>query len=295
MPFAKLENRGILTISGSDREAFLQGLVSNDVAVAMQGKPLWAALLTPQGKFKHDFFVLGQNDQLLLECEGGDRLIDLGRTLRRFILRSDVTLGIENKLDTVVAWGDEAVSAYSSADVSPFADGLSFIDPRLSEMGVRILAPAETVRATLTADGLSEVGADIWHAHRIALGVPDGSLDLDVEKSILLEAGFDELNGVDWAKGCYMGQELTARTKYRGLIKRRLVPVSVEGAEITSGDDVTFEDRVVGTVKSVAATGTSALATLKLEAVTGKSRPLRSGKAVLTPCLPTWLALPSSP
>lgn len=295
MPFAHLEYRGILTISGSDREAFLQGLVSNDVAVAMQEKPVWAALLTPQGKFKHDFFILGQNGRLLLECEGGDRLIDLGRTLRRFILRSDVNLGIENNMDTLVVWGEEATGICRSGDVLPFADGLSFSDPRLPELGVRILAPAATVRAALEAEGIGETSVDEWHSHRIALGVPDGSRDMDVEKSTLLEAGFDELNGVDWVKGCYMGQELTARTKYRGLIKRRLVPVSVEGAEIASGDDVMFEDRVVGSVKSVAITGKSALANLKLEAVTGKSRPLRSGEAVLTPCLPTWLALPSKP
>jgi len=293
MPFAQLENRGVLTVSGSDRLAFLQGLVSNDVAPAMQGKPVWAALLTPQGKYKHDFFILGRGDTLLLECEGGDRLMDLGRSLRRFILRSDIVLGIEKDLATFVVWGDEAGDFYGDGNTASFADGLAFADPRLPEMGVRILAQADAAREALAESGIDETGIDAWHAHRIALGVPDGSLDLDIEKSILLEAGFDELHGIDWGKGCYMGQELTARTKYRGLLKRRLVPVSIEGGAVRTGDDISAGDRVVGSVKSVSASGESALATLRLDAMDGKAGSLMSGKSLISPRLPAWLSLPA--
>lgn len=292
MPFAQLENRGILTVSGSDREAFLQGLVSNDVSLAMQGKPVWAALLTPQGKYKHDFFIISDGDRLVLECEGEDRLIDLGRTLRRFVLRSDVTLGIEKDARSFVVWGDEAVVTDCAANVFPFAGGLLFPDPRLQGMGLRVLAPAESARKTLAELDVEESNTDNWHSHRISLGVPDGSRDLEVEKTILLEAGFDELNGVDWVKGCYMGQELTARTKYRGLVKRRLIPVSIDGGDVRPGDDVTADNRVIGTVKSVTAGGDTALSTLKLDAISGKLGQITAGDAVLTPSLPAWISLP---
>lgn len=293
MPFSQLENRGVLTVAGSDREPFLQGLISNDVSQAAQGKPVWAALLTPQGKYKHDFFVVSQGDRLLLECEGGERLMDLGRTLRRFILRSDVTLGIEGEFTTFVVWEDE-LPGISEDGVDVFADGLAFADPRLSGMGFRILASANAARDSLIGAGLEEAEIDSWHAHRISLGVPDGSRDMDVEKSILLEAGFDELHGVDWVKGCYMGQELTARTKYRGLVKRRLVPVTVDGGTVQYGDDVTAGERVIGTVKSVSASGDNALTTLKLDAISGKAGAITVGGAVLTPKLPPWMSLPQA-
>ncbi|MEQ9489214.1 MAG: folate-binding protein [Alphaproteobacteria bacterium] len=291
MPFTELTDRGVLTVAGADRESFLQGLVSNDVAAAMQGQPVWAALLSPQGKYKHDFFILADGDRLLLDCEGGDRLMDLGRTLRKFILRSDVTLGIEKDVSALVVWGEDAAGLADGNGVIDFAGGKCFADPRLPSMGVRILAPAEPARAALSDAGLIEGPVEAWHAWRIAMGVPDGSRDLDVEKSILLEAGFDELHGIDWKKGCYMGQELTARTKYRGLVKRRLVPVRVDGDGVAAGADITLEGRVVGTLKSVALPEKMALATLRLDAIKQDTGPLKSGDAVLVPDVPGWLSL----
>lgn len=291
MPFTELTDRGVLTVAGADRESFLQGLVSNDVAVAMQGQPVWAALLSPQGKYKHDFFILADGDRLLLDCEGGDRLMDLGRTLRKFILRSDVTLGIEKGVSAFVAWGEDAAGLSDAKGVADFAGGKCFTDPRLKSMGARILAPAEPARAALLDAGLAEGTVEAWHAWRIAMGVPDGSRDMDVEKSILLEAGFDELHGIDWKKGCYMGQELTARTKYRGLVKRRLVPVRVDGDGASAGADITLDGRIVGTLKSVALPERMALATLRLDAIKQDKEPLKSGDAVLVPDVPEWLSL----
>jgi hypothetical protein len=124
---------------------------------------------------------------------------------------------------------------------------------------------------------------------RLSLGVPDGSRDLVVEKAILLEAGFDELHGVDWDKGCYMGQELTARTKYRGLIKKRLMPVAVEGPLPEPGTTITLGDHEAGEIRS--SRGEIALALLRLEAVDEAAKnqiPLRAGGAKLTPIKPGW-------
>jgi folate-binding protein YgfZ len=129
-----------------------------------------------------------------------------------------------------------------------------------------------------------------WDAHRLSLGLPDGSRDLEAEKTVLLEAGFDELGGVSWTKGCYMGQELTARTRYRGLLKRRLVPVSVAGAMPAPGTPVLRDGAEVGTMRS----GRDALglAVLRLEALSAGG--LACGAATLTPRIPDWMRLPES-
>ena len=126
---------------------------------------------------------------------------------------------------------------------------------------------------------------------RLPLGVPDGSRDLQVEKALLLENGFDELNGVDWKKGCYMGQELTARTKYRALIKKRLFPVRVEGTLPEAGTPVHQNGEEVGEVRS--GMGDRALAMLKLEAA--RTGPLTAGDARIVPEIPTWMRLPENP
>jgi hypothetical protein len=149
-------------------------------------------------------------------------------------------------------------------------------DPRLPEAGCRCL----------TTDDLPTTAADRdYDAHRLALGLPNGPPDLEADKTLLLEAGFDELGGVSWDKGCYMGQELTARTKYRGLIKRRLVPVTLS-APVPVGTPVTTGDTEIGTLRSSA--GNLALATLRLDAL---DKPLHAGSAQVTPQIPAWMHL----
>ena len=227
---AYLPERGVIAVSGPDRVDFLQGLVSNDVALAAPGKAVWAALLSPQGKWLADFFVLTDGERLLLDCEAAQVAMLVPR-LSRYRLRAQVTVAdVSGAFAVHAAWGD----------VAP-AGGLVAMDPRVAEAGWRVLAPAPLAGA---------VDAALWDAHRLALGLPDGSRDLEADKTVLLEAGFDELHGVSWTKGCYMGQELTARTKYRGLIKRRLVKVSVEGDLPPPGTVVTRDGVEVGILRS---------------------------------------------
>ena len=199
----------MIELGGEDRITFLQGLVSNDVTQARPGHAVWAALLTPQGKWLADFFILADAERLLLDCERG-QVAMLMQRLSRFRLRSKATLRLAEELCVYAAW-DGALTEH----------GISAPDPRLPEAGLRLLSATPLPTTALEVD---------WDRHRLALGLPDGSRDLEAEKTVLLEAGFDELNGILRTKGCYMGQELTARTKYRGLVKRRLVPVGVSGA-----------------------------------------------------------------
>ena len=269
---ALLPARGVIELAGDDAVSFLQGLVSNDVALAVPGRAVWAALLTPQGKWLADFFIFSDGARLLLEVER-DQVPMLVQRLGRFRLRAKVTLSdVSQALHVHAAWD-------GTPDIA--AGVIAAPDPRLPDAGWRLLAP-ELLPATATAEA--------WDEHRLALGLPDGSRDLEAEKTVLLEAGFDELGGVSWSKGCYMGQELTARTKYRGLVKRRLVPVAIHGAPPPPGTPV-LRDRIeVGAMRS--SRGDIGLAQLRLEAISAKS--LTCGDAVLSPRPPAWMNLPET-
>lgn len=285
---AIVERRGVLAIGGTDRIAFLQGIVSNDVAKTASGRAIWAAFLTPQGKYLHDFFLLPDGDRLLLEGEA-ERLPDLAKRLRIYKLRSKVEIE-PIEMVVAVAWGADALGTLGLPEeagaLAPLAGGLAFVDPRLPALGARLLLPPEEARGALEAAGLEIAPAEKWDRLRIGLGVPDGSRDLEVERSILLESGFDELGGVDWDKGCYLGQELTARTRYRGLVKKRLVPVAIEGPAPEPGTPVLAEGKEAGVLRS-SADGLG-LALLRLEHL---EAPLMAGEARLTPRPPAWLKL----
>jgi folate-binding protein YgfZ len=265
---ALLPRRGVVDIAGEDRVGFLQGLVSNDVTKAAPGTAVWAALLTPQGKWLADFFILSDGERLLLDCER-DQAAMLIAKLARFRLRAKVAIrDISGTVWVHAAWDGRPEIA--GAVMAP--------DPRLPQAWARILT-----REPLAANATEAE----WDLHRLALGLPDGSRDLEPEKTVLLEAGFDELHGVSWSKGCYLGQELTARTKYRGLVKRRLVPVEVAGTLPEPGTPVLAEGREVGAMRS--GRETRGLALLRLEAL---GEPLSCGAATLIPRVPDWMRLP---
>jgi folate-binding protein YgfZ len=265
---AALPDRDVIEVSGEDRVGFLQGLVSNDVAEAAAGRAVWAALLTPQGKWLADFFIFSDGERLLLDCEQTQTAALLQR-LSRFRLRSKVALRAAEELGVYAAW-----------DGAPPVAAIGAPDPRLEEAGWRLLSATPLPTTALEAD---------WVQHRLALGLPDGSRDLEPEKTVLLEAGFDELHGVSWTKGCYMGQELTARTKYRGLLKRRLVPVTVDGRLPPPGTPVLRDGTEVGTMRS--GLGQSGLAVLRIDALLDV---LSCGDATLTVRVPAWMSLPEN-
>ncbi|HKM63579.1 MAG TPA: folate-binding protein [Acidisphaera sp.] len=263
---APLPTRGVLALAGDDRVSFLQGLVSNDVAQAAPGHAVWAAFLTPQGKYLTDFFVLSDGERLLLDCEA-DQIEPLAAQMKRYRLRAKVSI-------EPLPWH----VAGASGPVEPPPGGVAAPDPRLPDAGWRILSP-EPVEADATE-------AD-WDLHRLRLGLPDGARDLEREKSILLEAGFDELNGVSFTKGCYLGQELTARTKYRGLVKRRLIPVHADRHLPPPGTQVMAHGAAVGTMRS--SRDGIGLATIRLDAI---HEPLECGGVRLTPTVLPWMKLP---
>lgn len=285
--FSLLPHRSVISVAGVDRVEFLQGLISNDTTKVSPEHAIWAALLTPQGRFLNDMFVADAgSDALFLETER-ERAPALAKKLKMYTLRSKVVVEDRSAaLEVAAAFGEDAAKALR-------IDGaVSFVDPRLSALGVRVIAPAGQVATLLSARGFGEAPLAAYDALRLPLGVPDGSRDLQVEKALLLENGFDELNGVDWKKGCYMGQELTARTKYRALIKKRLFPVKIEGALPEPGTPVHRDGEEVGELRS--GTGNRALAMLRLDAARGGGSPLMAGEARIVPEIPSWMRLPDS-
>ena len=259
---AHLVDRAVLAVSGEDRVGFLQGLVSNDVTQVTPGRAVWAALLTPQGKWVADFFVFSDGQRLLLDC-GREEAPAVASRLSRLRLRSKVAVE------------PTALSVYAGWDGAAPEGTLVAADPRLAEAGFRLLGP----------DGL-EVDADAadYDRHRLLLGLPDGR-DLEAEKSLLLEAGFDELHGVSWTKGCYMGQELTARTRYRGLIKRRLVPVSAPALP-PPGTILRAGEREAGVMRS--SRDGFGMATLRLEFL---HEAIEGGGVTMRARVPDWMVL----
>ena len=251
--FVLLDDRAILAVSGPERRDFLQGLVSNDVDKVSPTKALYAAFLTAQGKYLHDFMMIEAGEAIWLDAEAG-RLADLKRRLSIYRLRAKVSLDERHDLAVAAGFGEDALAALGLARepglALPLDAGVVLVDPRLPELGARCILPRANVRAALTAAGLTETGWAEYDHLRLGLGIPDGSRDLVLEKSILLESGFDELNGVDWQKGCYVGQELTARTKYRGLVRKRLMPVGIDGPAPLPGAIITADGREVGEMRS---------------------------------------------
>lgn len=214
--YVKLKNpnysRGLIHIEGPDRSEFLQDLITNDIKKLTPESLLYACLLSPQGKFLHDFFVIEDNESILLDCEGAKRAQDLFHRLNMYSLRKNIKISVEENNDVYAVFGAN----------------IGLPDPRNPEMGNRTFKkPPENFE-------LPEKPFEQWDLNRIKLTIPDGSRDLIPEKSTMDEGNMDQLNAIDYEKGCYVGQELTARMHYRGLGKRKLQTVSLDALPETA-------------------------------------------------------------
>jgi folate-binding protein YgfZ len=198
MAATTLADRAILRLSGEDVSSFLQGLVTHDVALLAPERPLWAGLLTPQGKALFDFILWADGDDVLVDCES-EAADDLAKRLTLYRLRRKIVIARDE--DLAAHWSGEG--------------GEGVPDPRLAGLGRRWLAPP----------GPPAKG---WLEHRLRLGVTEGRSELGSDKTLWLECNAAELNGVSFTKGCYVGQENTARMNYRSKVNRRLVVMSTD-------------------------------------------------------------------
>jgi len=247
---ALLADRGVVRVAGADAARLLQGVISNDVDLLDHAPALHAGLLTPQGKILFEFFLVRAGDGFLLETQRATAA-ELVRRLSLYKLRAKVAIADASADYAVfVAWGAAALAP-------PFP---CYRDPRLAELGVRILAPTPADAAQVCS-GLGARLGD-WHAHRIALGVPEGGRDYAFGDAFPHEADFDLLNGVSFTKGCFVGQEVVSRMQHRAVVRKRIVPIAAR-APLQAGAAITAGAATIGTVGSVA--GGQGLAMLRLD------------------------------
>ncbi len=260
--------RGLVSVSGTDRRTFLQGLISQDVDRVSASRAAYGAFLTPQGKYLHDFCLAEIGDRLILDGEPS-RADELIQRMNRFKLRAQVELTAADDLTVLAVFGPDAPAVLDLPEepgaAHPMAGGIAFVDPRSAELGCRLMLPTADLNGVIADLAVEQGTFQAYDTLRISLGIPDGQRDMEVEKSILLECNFEALNGIDWDKGCYIGQEVTARTKYRGLAKRQLLPVKVEGAAPAPGTAILAGGKQIGEIRSIH--DGLAIASLRLDAL----------------------------
>ena len=279
---ALLPDRGVVKVAGEDVSRFLNGLLTADVTKVAPGAPRYAALLTPQGKIIVDCIVVETPAK-----DGGGFFLDCPRArasalvdrLNFYKLRAKLLIeDISEILGVMAAWGGSGTTAV----------GLCYPDPRLAALGTRIMLQpplAEQAARELSAE---LVDAGEYEAHRIALGVPRGEIDFTYGDAFPHEADLDQLAGVDFDKGCYVGQEVVSRIEHRARARTRVIPVAYEGRAPDPGVAVMAGEKVVGTMGSAAAG--RALASLRIDRV---EEALAGGARLSAAGVPIRLAKPS--
>lgn len=276
MYYTHLPERAVLSVSGEEALPFLQGLLTNDVMPLAGGGAVYAMLLSPQGKYQHDCFLHGREGGILLDCEK-PRAADLLARFKLYRLRSKVNIAaLPETWGVAAAWGGGVCAR-------------GFADPRLPELGWRIIGEIEDIVPWCEAQGWQASSPEEYDAMRIGLGVPDGSRDMEIDRAIPLHYGIRELHGIDFSKGCYVGQEVMARTHHRGQIRKFIHTVHAAAALPEAGTPVRLGEMIAGEMRSSA--GNTGLAMLQFEAVE-KARAggenLRAGDVVMEVALPPW-------
>lgn len=261
--FEILTNRAVITLKGPERHSLLQGIITNNTDELGEDEAIYAALLTPQGKYLYDFFLFEADEIIYLDCEK-TVLSELFQKLLMYRLRSNVEIIDQSKKFLVV-----------NSQIKQ--EGISFKDPRNSEMGYRSI-----LENIPEGDEIIE-----YNAKRIKLGIAEGTYDYIPEKSIILEGHFEALNGVDFEKGCYVGQEVIARMKYRGKIKKQMFPVKLNGPAPEFGTDIMDSNgNKIGDIRSHS--GDYAIALFRIDKMEmGKS--YACGNIQVTPFEPNWI------
>src|SRR5215831_7435780 len=280
MKAALLPDRGVIKVIGDDARKFLHGLVTADVLDLTPGTARFCALLTPQAKIIADFLATEAP-----QAEGGGFFLDIPRALAATLveklnlykLRAKVLIeDLSDVLGVLAVWDGAGTTG----------QGLSYSDPRLAALGLRIMIAPHRAAETASELGAAFVSAEDYEAYRIALGVPRGGIDFAYGDAFPHEADMDQLGGVDFAKGCYVGQEVVSRIEHRGIARSRAVPIRYDGASPENGAPVTAGERQVGTMGS-AARGLG-IALLRLDRIAEAAGPLKAGGVPIHVIKPDW-------
>lgn len=263
MPIALLPDRAVVAVEGADASDFLQGVVTANVVTLPEDESRLSALLTPQGKILFDFLISRNGEGFRLDVPA-DRVPDLVKRLSLYRLRAKVTITPDPTSSVAAAWD----CAETEADVWRLRDG------RLRELGERLYFAQGAVSADSTAEA--------YHAHRIALGIPEGGRDFAFGDAFPHEALMDQLGGVDFKKGCYVGQEVVSRMQHRGTARTRIVPLTYQdGTAPEPGTEVTAGARQLGVTGSgVGKIGLAAIRLDRLGDALAAGEPVRVGSTI---------------
>jgi tRNA-modifying protein YgfZ len=262
-----LKDRAVIALEGGEAREFLQGLVTNDLKDLAPATGLYAALLTPQGKILFDFLVTEGDGAVLLDC-AADRAEALVKRLTMYRLRAKIGIAIRPQL-----------SVYAGLSGRPAERAVSFADPRLAALGLRSIGAAAEMPDFLQ-------GPASYHVERLALGVPEGA-DFGSDKVFALDAGLDELHAVAFDKGCYVGQELTARMKHRGTARKRILIVRAEKPLPPAGTTIISDALEIGEIVSVY--GSEGFAVTRLDRLEEAKGSLTADTMPVTITRPAWL------
>jgi hypothetical protein len=283
MKSALLPDRGVVKVAGDDARKFLNGLITSDIARVVPDRAAFAALLTPQGKIIVDF-ILAEAPP----ADGGGFFLDCPRALAATLLqrlnfyklRAKVMIeDLSETLGVLAAWEGDSATEY----------GLCYRDPRLAALGLRCMLPPHLAAEAAADLGAELVQAPAYEAHRIALGVPRGGLDFIYGDAFPHETDMDQFGGVDFDKGCFVGQEVVSRIEHRGTARSRVVPVAFDGFAPEAGTPVSAGGKTVGTFGS-GAEGRG-LAMLRLDRVgdaVAAGEPLVAGGVQIRLVKPAW-------
>ena len=246
-----LENRGLISVTGDDAKEFLQNIITNDIEKVDQNNSIYSALLSPQGKYLHEFFIIHVDKGYLIDCDAKSKE-DLISNLSKYKLRSKVDLK-DLSSDYVIGvinlekFKEIQSESKESSDTIIYRESPLFIDPRKKELGARILSSLEKLHLTIKKLSLKIIDGKEYFNHAHDLGIPEKGLVNLREQLFGLEANFEELNAIDFKKGCYVGQENTARMKLKNKLRRRLLPLKTD-EEIKIGEDLNFGEIKIGKI-----------------------------------------------
>ncbi|MGI8524767.1 MAG: YgfZ/GcvT domain-containing protein [Pseudolabrys sp.] len=283
MQAALLPDRGVVKVAGDDSRGFLNGLITGDMNKVTPGQARFAALLTPQGKIVADFIVAEVDP-----ADGSGFFLDCPRALAPALvekfnfykLRAKVVAeDLSHSLGVMAFWDDRGLSEY----------GLAYADPRLPALGTRVMLPPHLAAEAAADLGATLVDAEKYDAHRIALGIPRGGLDFSYGGTFPHEADMDQLAGVDFDKGCYVGQEVVSRVEHRASARKRVVPISYAEFAPISGLQILAGEKEVGSLHSTA--NRRGLAMVRLDRAAdaiAAGTPLTSGGIEIKLVKPSW-------
>lgn len=284
--FALLPERGVVRIAGPEARDFLQRLITADMDQAAPGQLTFGALLSPQGKYLFDFFLTPSAEDAFLLDVAAERISDLIKKLKLYRLKAKVEIDDHsNDLGVLALWGQ-----------APPPLDVALADPRLPALGWRAIIPAEQVfeiQDTLTHAGFEAALPSHYDEMRIGLGAPDAVRDLKIDGDFPLEGLFDELHGVAFKKGCFIGQETASRMKRRGITRSKIVAFDVAGEAIAPGTDVMAGDVRLGDTRS--AMPGRCLAMVRLDRLAEANAPVTIGGREADADVAEWIIRPEKP